>query len=91
MIEEKIALGYRGILGVIDREHSYIVHELREEGYPVTSWEASGKAGPKLVLNIMVKRNMAGSVADRIYEKDPHAFIMFLEPKYFRGGYLKKK
>ncbi len=90
-IEEKIALGYRGILVIIDREHLHIVHELREEGYPVTSWEATGKAGPKLVLNIMVRRNMAGTVTDRIYEKDPNAFIMFLEPKYFRGGYIKKK
>ncbi len=90
-IEEKLALGYRGIQAIIDREHLYIIHELRDEGFPVTSWEAVGKTGPKLVLNIVVKRNMAGIVADRIYEKDPHAFVVLMEPKYFRGGYIKKK
>jgi uncharacterized protein YebE (UPF0316 family) len=91
IIEEKLALGYRGIQATIDREHLHIIHELRDEGFPVTSWEAIGKAGPKLVLSIVIKRNMAGMVADRIYEKDPHAFVVFMEPKYFRGGYIKKK
>jgi len=90
-IEEKLALGYRGIQATIDRDHLYIIHELRDEGFPVTSWEAVGKTGPKLVLNIVVKRNMAGIVADRIHEKDPHAFVVLMEPKYFRGGYIKKK
>lgn len=90
-IEERLALGYRGLQVTIDREHVHIVHELREEGFPVTCWEAIGKAGPKLVLNIMVKRNMANLVADRIYEKDPHAFVILMEPKQFRGGYIKKK
>lgn len=91
MIEEKLALGYRGIQATIDRDHLYIIEELRDEGFPVTSWEAVGKAGPKLILNIVVKRNMAGAVAERIYGKDPHAFVVLMEPKHFRGGYIKKK
>ncbi len=90
-IEERLALGYRGMQVTIDREHSHIVNELREEGFPVTCWEASGKAGPKLVLNIIVKRNMAQLVAERIYEKDCNAFVVSMEPKHFRGGYIKKK
>lgn len=91
LLEEKIALGFRGVQATVDSKHSYIVEELREEGIPVTCWEASGKAGSKLVLNIFIKRNMAGSVADKIYEKDPDAFVVFMEPKQFRGGYIKKK
>lgn len=91
LIEERLALGYRGIQAIIDREDLHVVHELRDEGYPVTSWEAIGRAGPKLVLNIIVRRNMATLVADRIYEKDPDAFLVFMEPKQFRGGYIKKK
>lgn len=90
-IEERLALGYRGIQAIIDREDLHVVHELRDEGYPVTTWEAIGKAGPKLVLSIVVRRNMAALVADRIYEKDPDAFLVFMEPKQFRGGYIKKK
>lgn len=91
LIEERLALGYRGLQVTIEREHSFIVNELREEGFPVTCWEATGKVGPKLVLNIIVKRNMAKLVADRIYEKDPQAFVVLMEPKQFSGGYIKKK
>lgn len=91
VIEGKLAMGYRGLQVTIDREHSCIIDELREEGYPVTCWEGSGKAGPKMVLSIMVKRNMARKVADWIYEKDPGAFIVLMEPKQFQGGYIKKK
>ncbi len=91
LIEERLALGYRGLQVTIERKHAFIVDELREEGFPVTCWEASGKAGPKLVLDIVIKRNMAQLVADRIYEKDPQAFVVLMEPKQFRGGYIKKK
>ncbi len=90
-LEEKIALGYRGVQVTIDSEHAHIIEDLREEGFPVTCWEAKGKAGPKMVLNIFLKRNMAMAVADKIYEKDPEAFVVFMEPKQFRGGYIKKK
>lgn len=91
LIEERLALGFRGIQVIIDREQCHIIDELREEGFPVTCWEASGKAGPKTVLNMVVKRNMANMVAEHIYEKDPSAFVVFMEPKQFQGGYIKKK
>lgn len=91
VIEEKLALGYRGLQVIIDREHEYIVDELRAEGIPVTCWEAQGKLGPKMVMSIMVRRNMAAQVADKVYDKDPAAFVVFMEPKQFSGGYIKKK
>ena len=90
-IEERLALGYRVLQVTIEEENAFIIEELRNEGYPVTSWEAEGKAGHKLVLNIIVKRNVARLITDEIYQKDPGAFVVFLEPKYFRGGYLIKK
>ncbi len=91
VIEEKLALGYRGIQVTIDREQADLIKELREEGLAVTCWEASGKMGPKLVLSIIVKRNMAGVVADKIADRAPDAFIVLMEPKHFQGGYIKKK
>lgn len=91
VIEEKLALGYRGLQVTIDRQHEYIVDELREEGFPVTCWEAQGKLGPKMVMSIMVRRNMADLVEEKVYEKDPSAFVVWMEPKYFSGGYIKKK
>jgi uncharacterized protein YebE (UPF0316 family) len=91
MIEEKLALGFRGLQITIDMQNAFIVEELREEGYPVTCWEAHGKLGPKLVLNIIVKRNLAESITDKICDKDPSAFVVYMEPKYFQGGFIKKK
>lgn len=91
IIEEKLALGFRGLQITIDQQNAFLVDELRDEGYPVTCWEAEGKVGPKLVLNTVVKRNMASQITEKIYEKDPCAFIVYMEPKYFQGGYFKKK
>lgn len=91
VIEEKLALGYRGLQVIIDREHCDLVDDLREAGYPVTCWEATGKAGPKTVLHMVVKRNMIKAVSNHIYEQDPSAFVVLMEPKHFRGGYIKKK
>ncbi len=90
VIEEKLALGFRGLQVTIDEQNSFIVDELRDEGYPVTCWEAEGRVGRKLVLNIIVKRNLASKITDKIYDKDPCAFVVYMEPKYFRGGYIKK-
>ena len=90
-IEERLALGYRGIQVTIDAEEYGLADDLREAGYPVTTWQANGKTGPKLMLNIIVKRNTAKLVADQIYDRCPHAFVVVMEPKKFTGGYIKKK
>lgn len=91
VIEDRLALGYRGVQVIIDREHSHIVDELREEGYPVTTWEAEGRQGHKMVLSMVLKRQLARQVTAYITERDPGAFVVFMEPKHFRGGYILKK
>ena len=91
IIEDRLALGYRGVQVTIDREQAYIVDELRAEGYPVTSWEAQGKAGDKIVMNMVLKRQLAREVTQKVYTMDPTAFVVFMEPKHFQGGYVRKK
>lgn len=91
LIEERLSLGYRGIQAIVDLEHGHVAEELRAEGFPVTCWEGQGRDGAKLVLNTVVKRNLSAVAADKIREKDPEAFLVFMEPKQFRGGYIKKK
>jgi uncharacterized protein YebE (UPF0316 family) len=90
-VEELLALGYRGVQVTIDKANHDLVDQLREEGYAITTWEAEGLEGQKLVMNLVVKRNLSDKVAERIRELDEQAFIVFMEPKTFRGGYLKKK
>lgn len=90
-VEELLALGYRGIQVTTNMENQSLVDQLRDEGFAVTTWGAEGLGGPKLVMNLVVKRGVALKVADRIREFDEHAFIVFMEPKTFTGGYFKKK
>lgn len=91
VIEDRLALGYRGVQAIIDRDHGYIVDELRAQGYPVTSWDAEGMAGCKIVMNMVLKRQLAREVTAKIYDMEPDAFVVFMEPKHFRGGFVKKK
>ena len=91
VIEDRLALGYRGVQVIIDRDHGYIVEELRAQGFPITCWEAKGKAGYKIVMNMVLKRNLARLVTEKIYAMEPDAFVVFMEPKHFQGGYIRKK
>lgn len=91
IIEDRLALGYRGVQVIIDRDHGYIVEELRAQGFPITCWEAKGKAGYKIVMNMVLKRNLARLVTEKIYAMEPEAFVVFMEPKHFQGGYIRKK
>ncbi len=91
VLEERLALGYRLVQVTISADCSDLADELREAGYAVTSWEAVGRAGPKVVLNIIIKRHLSKKVAERIYEKVPEAFVVVMEPKQFSGGYITKK
>ena len=90
-VEEMLALGYRGVQVSTDKANQALVNQLREEGYAITTWDAEGLGGPKLVMNLIVKRGMSSKVAQRIREYDEHAFIVFMEPKTFTGGYFRKK
>ncbi|NLW45204.1 MAG: DUF2179 domain-containing protein [Syntrophomonadaceae bacterium] len=90
-LEGVLALGYQGIQVIMDKDNQELAERLREEGYAVTTWKAEGLSGPKLVMELVVQRCMALKVAERIREYDEHAFIVFMEPKTFAGGYFKKK
>lgn len=90
LVEEKMALGFRGLQVILSVDNAHITEILRDEGYAVTTWDGRGKEGHKLILNIIVRRNLAGKCEKRIMELDPNAFIVFLEPKDFSGGYVKK-
>ncbi len=91
VIEDRLALGYRGVQVTIDLDNAYIADELRAQGYPVTCWKAQGKLGPKLIINMVVRRDVARHITQKIYEMEPGAFVVFMEPKHFQGGFIRKK
>lgn len=90
-MEERLALGFRGLQIITNRENFYVVEELRKRGFAVTTWGAEGREGPKLVMSMLLKRDKASDVANQVKELDPQAFITFMEPKSFAGGYIRKK
>lgn len=89
-IEERIALGYRGLQVTTSVDNHYLVDCLRDQGHAVTTWQAMGLEGPKVVLSMLLKRKTAWKVADQIREQDENAFIVFFEPTSFAGGFIKK-
>lgn len=56
-IEEWLALGYTTLQIVVDHEANLLPLQLREKGFGVTSWLAEGRDGPRLVMQVLAKRN----------------------------------
>jgi uncharacterized protein YebE (UPF0316 family) len=90
-IEEILALGYVTVQIVLDSTQNDISIVLREKGYGVTSWEASGKDGYRLVINVLAKRKNERKLYDTIENLAPKAFIVSYEPKFFQGGFWTKR
>jgi len=90
VLEERLALGFRGMQVITDCANHSLVDFLRAQGHGVTTWDGHGLEGPKLIINIFLRRNLASQVAEKIRQLDQNAFIVFMEPKQFRGGFMKK-
>lgn len=91
MIEEWIALGYSTLQIVVDYESTKLPMTLREKGFGVTSWTAEGKDGPRLVMQVLTKRNQEKRLMQQIQELAPKAFVISYEPRTFRGGFWTKR
>lgn len=89
-VEERMALGYRGLQVITSPENQEVVEALRARGFGVTTWYAEGLEGPKLVMNMLVRRSQAREAEDMIRGIDENAFVILMEPKNFSGGYVKK-
>jgi len=89
-IEERLALGYINIQVIVDSLQSTLPEMLRERGYGVTSWEADGKDGKRLIMHVLAKRSNESVLMKYLQEVSPHAFIISYEPKNFKGGFWVK-
>ncbi|SFL43353.1 Uncharacterized protein YebE, UPF0316 family [Paenibacillus sp. 1_12] len=90
-IEEWIALGYSMLQIVVDYESVKLPATLREKGFGVTSWVAEGKDGPRMVMQVLTKRNQEKRLLQVVEELAPKAFIISHEPRMFRGGFWTKR
>jgi len=86
-IEEMLALGYLIIQVIVDAPDMTIPARLRGLGYGVTSWPAEGRDGPRLVMQVLVKRSNERRFMNSLLVMAPKAFVISHEPKSFRGGF----
>lgn len=89
-IEEKLALGYI-MVNIITKEiDKNLPGVLREKGYGVTNWVASGLEGNRLEMQILTPRKVEMKLYETIIHLDPKAFIITYEPKSIHGGFMVK-
>ncbi|EAG7698395.1 DUF2179 domain-containing protein, partial [Listeria monocytogenes] len=75
-IEERIALGYITV-NVITKEYNLdLPNQIRDLGYGVTSWLASGRDGERMMLEILTQRKNERKLYKHIIEIDNGAFIV---------------
>jgi uncharacterized protein YebE (UPF0316 family) len=86
-IEEWLALGYITAEVITDSVNEDFPEMLRESGFGVTSWVGEGRDGMRLVMLVLAKRNRQKELLKIVDHACPGAFVVFAEPKYFRGGF----
>ena len=92
-VEERLALGFLAAQVITPTGYIDLAETLRTRGYGVTTWPASGMGGDKLVINVLFRRNELPALESLIRERDAEqcAFMVFSEPKLFRGGFMQRK
>ncbi len=89
-IEEKLALGYT-VVNVTSSEYELdLPNELRNLGYGVTHYEAFGRDGSRMVMQILTPRKYELKLMDTVKNLDPKAFIIAYEPRNIHGGFWVK-
>jgi len=87
-LEEKLALGFVNVQIVTKRGD--LADKLRESGYGVTTWKAQGIGGENAVLEIIIHRKNQDKLYQTITGFDPEAFVVAMDAKHFRGGFLTR-
>jgi len=86
-IEERLALGYITAEVIVDSVNDTFPQMLRNSGFGVTTWIGEGRDGKRLVMQVLAKRKRQKELLNLVDKLCPNAFVVFEEPKYFRGGF----
>ncbi len=89
-IEEKMALGYITVNVITADVNKTLPKVLRDLGYGVTNWSATGLDGERSALQILTPRKYELKLYATIKELDSKAFIISYEPKAIHGGFWVK-
>lgn len=89
-LEDRLAFGFVTVQ-VITGHGEELSRVLRERGFGVTSWPARGRDGERHVLTVVARRRWGSHLYQIIDSIDRQAFILTLEPRAFRGGFLTRQ
>jgi uncharacterized protein YebE (UPF0316 family) len=86
LIEEKVALGLITVQVISSGDLLELTCRLRQEGFGVTTWEAEGREGPHMVLNVSLSRKDYNELLGIIDSWDRNAFITVFDARCAKGG-----
>src|SRR5699024_12411824 len=86
LIGERLALGYITVNVVSSNPELAVSQKLRDKGYGVTSWDASGMDGSRLSLQVLTPRKSELKLYEDINEIDPHDFSISYKSTQIKVG-----
>lgn len=89
-LEERLAFGYLTVQ-IITESPRQLPKALREAGFGVTAWKASGRDGEREVLMVVARRRWERRLYEIIDRVAPQSFVLSMEPRAFRGGFLTRR
>ncbi|MBS7527504.1 DUF2179 domain-containing protein [Fusibacter paucivorans] len=87
-VEDRLAIGYTSAIVNIRNKNEELIKFLRDTGFGVTIFEGEGRESTRYRLDILTKRNRESELLAIIEKFEPSAFVIFYEPKHFKGGYI---
>lgn len=89
-LERFLAFGESQVRLIIKEEHAFIVEDLRELGYGVTTFEGKGRDGIKIMLLLAIPRKEIPKIESLLKEKNVCAFLTVNDLAQYAGGTLQK-
>jgi uncharacterized protein YebE (UPF0316 family) len=87
-IEERIAIGYRVVTIVNPETELRLAERIREAGFAVTQVAGEGRGGPVEVVIAVVRRRSMPTLAARVQEVAPRAFMTVERAERAIAGFL---
>ena len=88
LIEERIAIGNQIIRIITRHDASALVGYLREQGYGVTSVDATGEAGPVKLIFTVARRRKLEAIIDIIKRFNPNAFYTIEDVRFVKETFI---
>jgi len=89
-LEEWLAVGYTAVQ-IVANSPTQLPSVLRKNGFGVTTWNAEGRDGHREIIFVVLQRRRTGELFKLVEQYEPHAFVLLMEPRSFRGGFLTKR